>query len=134
MPDSITSMAGIHVGGIFAPRLADRCEVLLNLLPTDFQQRADEMFGLMQSSDPRQSTHSGPADDPHQHGFSLVVERMSRGDLAYRALLNKSGKPLVPQLASSCFQAGFLCSGVGRCIPGAGGELKLKSGRQVFYK
>src|SRR5262252_3296472 len=108
MPDPITGVAGIEIGGIIAPRLRNRREIAFNFLPGRPEQRSDQVFFPLPGSDTGKATHAGAAQNLHKYSLGLVVEGMSSGELARRSAVYQSGKPPVPELARSRFKAQFV--------------------------
>ena len=88
MPDAIAGMAKVQVGRVFPPALALCLQIGFDFTPSGRQKRPDEMLCFVGRSNARQSACAGTAQDSHQHGFRLIVQRMGRGDLVSFPLLD----------------------------------------------
>ncbi len=98
----------------------------------DFEQRPHQMLLFLFRKNSSQTQGAGAAQDAHQHGFGLIVERVRRGDLVRFAFVHELEKPTVAQLASAGFETGLAGPRVGGRIARAQVEVQLEAAGQVL--
>ena len=89
----------VGIGGIFAPGLPDVLEILLQLAAAHAKQRPHDLARnfpvviLHQNPrmNPAQPPQPRPANHPHEHSLSLIIERVPGDDLVQtsRARMNR---------------------------------------------
>ncbi len=92
------------------------------------------MLFLLHGKDAGQAAGAGAAQDAHQNGFRLVVERVRGGDLVCLAFANELEKPLVTQLTRGGLQTGLVLARVGGDISGPSMQLQSELPGQLFHE
>src|SRR5207342_1530152 len=92
---TVARVAGIEIGGVLSPWLAQSFEVSLNFSAAGGQQGPNQVLRFLRWSNTGQAACASSTKDSHKHGFRLIVERMRGGDLVCFALPDQAGKPLV---------------------------------------
>ncbi len=82
----------------------------------DSQQRSYQVLFSLFRSNACKASHSRPTQNSHQHGFSLIVERVGCCDLVSHTLMHELGKPSVAQLTSGGFHAQLMSARISRHI------------------
>lgn len=119
---------GVPVGGVFAPRLLSRPEVVAQLGAADVQQRPDNMFGLRMNA--AETGEAGAAQDMRQNGFRLVIGSMGDGQAIDFLIRDQAGKESVARAAGGIFEIGFFAFGFGGNIDALKVKLEMAGGRQ----
>src|SRR5438270_6047584 len=121
MADAVARELRVSIGGVFAPRLSEASQVLLQHVAPNPEQRADDrsrhLISVILDSNPGlngpKAAHAGTPNHSQEHCFSLIVERVSSRNFVETNFGTGGGsekllKKIVSELAGGCLEAEVL--------------------------
>src|SRR5579862_9495932 len=114
MADAVAKEAVVKVALVFAPALAERAEVSLDVGARHAQQRADNAKTVTYHNgvNTRQPARACAAQEFQQHRFPLVVERVGGGNAVEALLRGDFGEPPVARPPGYGFDAQLAGAGL----------------------
>src|SRR5579885_2332471 len=110
LSNPVSSELRVRVGSILTPALTDFVQVELQLAAPDSQQRPSDLatnLGVIilngnSRMNARKPSQSRPANDPHEHGLGLIIQRVGSENFVERRR-SRRARTNVMQLLSSVY-------------------------------
>ncbi len=137
--DAVAQVFRTSVGSVFAPRLIEGVQILLDVTTPGSEQRANDARcqlrrGIAKGRNRHQAACTRSAQNAQQDGFRLVVQGMRGGDLVAGARLQQPFEKLVAQLAGAGFTADTVLLAVPWDIHTLRMQRQIEAGSQLHHK